>query len=118
MDDTFQMQNILTNLSEVFEGTEFFIHAIHIQDGTVQKLPDRHDNDKSIYLMVSSIPLRKACYGIIVYRVDPDLKVTVYNTHKLRGDSYARVREFKYRTPKLLLEDARSTERSLITLPF
>ena len=119
MDDTFQMQNILDNLTEVFDKTEFTIHWADNSSYIVRhKLPGAHLCAKSIYLLVTSVELQKHADVIIVYRIGPDLKVMVYNTHKLRDDSYAFVREFKYCHPKSFLEDARSAQRSLLALPI
>lgn len=118
MDDTFQMQNILNNLTEVFDNTGFTIQWTYSASYFVRhKLPGAHLCLKSIYLLVSSVELQKHADAIIVYQIDPDLNVMVYNTHKLRGDSYAFVRESKYRDAKSLLEDAKSAQRSLLNLP-
>jgi hypothetical protein len=111
------MNNIREDITEAFEGTDFFVLATSSNDETIQKLPDIHCDPMSIYLVVSSIQIRKACLGIIIYRIDLDLKVTVYNTHKLRVGSYARIRDFKYEGGKALLEDAYSAQRSLVNLP-
>lgn len=116
-DETIQMKKILNELTVVFEDTDFFVFATNNILSDMSRLPDRHDCPNSIYLFISSIELKKVCSATVVYKIDPNLDVFVYNTHVLRNDTFVRVREFKYMTAEGILEDMQSAQRSLLNLP-
>lgn len=117
MDDTFQMQNIINNLIDVFGKTDFTIHWCDGSASFMDKLPGLHKGSVNTFLLVTNSELQEKVEAIIVYELEKNLNVNVYNTHILRKGNYVHVRSFKYQSAAAMLEDAKSASRSLLAIP-